>query len=52
MDQKAQEAVEEVDLCRDGPELFIIAKQRSGEKRDVVGISCLNNENGAVTVRG
>ena len=29
MDQKAREAVKKVDLCRDGCELFRIAKQRS-----------------------
>ena len=28
MDQKAREALEKVDLCRDGRELFRIAKQR------------------------
>ena len=36
MDQKAREAVEKVDSCRDGRELFRIAKQRVGEKKDVV----------------
>ena len=41
VDQKAQEAVEMVDLCRDGRELFRIAKQRVGEKKDVVEVSCL-----------
>ena len=39
MNQKAQEAVETVDLCCDGRELFRIAKQRAGEKRDVVGVT-------------
>ena len=41
MDQEAQEAEEKVDSCRDGHELFRMAKQRAGEKRDVVGVSCL-----------
>ena len=50
MDQKAREAAENVDLCRDGRELFRIAKQRAGEKRDVVGVSCLKDESGAVKV--
>ena len=49
MDQKAQEVVE-VDSCRNGHELFRIAKQRAGEKRDVVGFSCLKDESGAVKV--
>ena len=50
MDQKAREAVERVDSCRDGRELFRITKQRVGEKKDVVGVSCLNDESGAVKV--
>ena len=33
MDQKAREVVEKVDLCRDGRELFRIAKQIVGEKK-------------------
>ena len=49
MDKKAQEAVE-VDLSRDGCELFRIAKQRAGEKSDVVGVSCLKDESGVVKV--
>ena len=49
MDQKASEAVK-VDLCHDGRELFRIAKQRSGEKKDVVGISSLKDESGLVKV--
>ena len=32
--------MEKVDLCCDGCELFRIAKQRVGEKKDVVGVSC------------
>ena len=44
MDQKAQEEVEKVDSSRDGRELFRIAKQRAGEKSDVVGVSCLKDE--------
>ena len=43
MDQKAREAVEKIDSCRDSRELFRIAKQRIGEKRDVVGVSCLKD---------
>ena len=50
MDQKAWEAVEKVDLCFAGCELFRIAKQRAGEKRDVVGVSCLKDESGMVKV--
>ena len=50
MDQKAQEAVEKVDSCRDGNELFRITKQRVGEKKDVVGVSCLKDESGVVKV--
>ena len=48
MDQRAQEVVETVDSCRDVCELFRIAKQRAGEKRDVAWVSCLNDESGAV----
>ena len=48
MDQKAQEAVERVDSCCDGCELFRIAKQRVGEKKDVVGVNYLKDESGAV----
>ena len=36
MDQKTREAVEKVDSCRDGRELFRIAKQRDGEKKMLV----------------
>ena len=50
MDQKAREAVKRVDSFCDGRELFRIAKQRFGEKKDVVGVSCLKDENGAVKV--
>ena len=50
MDQKVQEAVEKVDLCRDGLELFRIVKQRGGEKKDVIGVSCLKDESGVVKV--
>ena len=41
MDQKAREAAGKVDQCRDGRELFRIAKQRVGEKKDTIGVSCL-----------
>ena len=50
MDQKTREAVEKVDSSRDGPKLFRIAKQRAGEKSDVVGVTCLKDESGAVKV--
>ena len=50
MDQKAREAVEKVDSCRDGRELFRFPKQKVGEKKDVVGVSCLKDESGAVKV--
>ena len=33
--------MEKVDSCRDGRELFRIAKQRAGEKRDVVELVVL-----------
>ena len=33
--------MEKVRSCRDGCELFRIAKHRVGEKKDVVGVSCL-----------
>ena len=52
MDQKAREAVEKVDSCRDGRELSRIAKQRVGEKKHVVGLICLKDESGAVKVSG
>ena len=39
VNQKAQEAVETVDLCCDACELFRIAEQTAGEKRDVVGVT-------------
>ena len=42
--------MEEVDSCRDGREVFRIAKQRVGEKKNVVGVSYLKDESGAVTV--
>ena len=50
MDQKAWEAMEKADLCRDGHELFRIAKQRTMEKTDVVGVSYLEDKIGAVKV--
>ena len=50
MDQKAQEAVKKVDSCCDGHKLFRIVKQMAGEKRDVVGVSCLKDESGAVKI--
>ena len=50
MDQKTGEAVEKVDSSRDGSELFRIAKQRVGKKKDVFRVRCLKNESGAVKV--
>ena len=50
MDQKARDAVERVDSCHDGCELFRIAKLRVGENKDVVGVSCLKDESGVVKV--
>ena len=50
MDQKARETVEKVDFCRDGCELFRIAKQRVVEKKDGVGVSCLKDEIGVVKI--
>ena len=49
MDQKTRE-VEKVDSCHDGHELFRIAKQKVGEKKNFVGVSCLKDESGAVKV--
>ena len=42
--------MEEVNSCRDGREVFRIAKQRVGEKKNVVGVSYLKDESGAVKV--
>ena len=50
VDQNSREAVEKVDLCGDCLELFRIAKQRVGEKKQVVGVSCLKDECGVVKV--
>ena len=50
MDEKAREAVEKAGSCCDGCELFKIVKQRVGEKKDVVGVSCLKDESGVVKV--
>ena len=50
MDQKAQETVEKVDLCRDGCELFRNVKQMAGEKKDVFRVSCLKDESGVVKI--
>ena len=50
MDQKAWEAVEKVNSCCDGQELFRIAKQGAGEMGDVVGVSCIKDESGVVKV--
>ena len=50
MNQKAWQRVEKVVSCRDGHELFRIAKQRVWEKSDVVGVSCLEDESGVVKV--
>ena len=37
-------------MCHDGHELFRIPKQRTGEKRDVIGVSYLKDESVAVKV--
>ena len=50
LDQKAWEVVEKADSCCDGCELFRIAKQRAGEKENVVGVCCLKEEIGVVKV--
>ena len=42
--------MEKVDTCCDRRELFRIAKQRVGEKKDVVGVSCLKDKSGAVKI--
>ena len=41
---------EKADLCRDGRELFRIAKQRVGDKKNVVGVSRLKDQSGAEKV--
>ena len=50
MDQKARKTVEKVDSSLDGCEFFRIAKQRAGEKSDVVGVTCLKDKSWAVKV--
>ena len=42
--------MEKVDSCCDGGELFRIAKQRVGENKDVIGVSCLKDESGIVKI--
>ena len=42
--------MEKVDLCYDVCKLFRIAKQRVGEKKDVVGVNCLKDESEVVKV--
>ena len=42
--------VEKADSCHEGRELFRIAKQRFGEKKDVVWVSCLKDGSGTVKV--
>ena len=42
--------MEKADSCHEGRELFRIAKQRFGEKKDVVGVSCLKDGSGVVKV--
>ena len=41
--------MEKVDSCRDGRELS--AKQRSGEKRNVAGVSCLKDQSRTVKAK-
>ena len=50
IDQKAHEAVKKVDSCHDGRGIFRISRHRVREKKDVVGVSCLKDESGAVKV--
>ena len=49
MNQKAREAMEKVDSCRDSREFFRIAKQRAGQKKDIE-VSCLKDESMVVKV--
>ena len=42
--------MEKVDSCQDCRELFRIAKQKVMEKKNVVGVSCLKDESGALKV--
>ena len=42
--------MEKVDLRSDGRKLFKIAKEKAGEKRDVVRVSCLKDETGQVNI--
>ena len=42
--------MDKVDSCRDGRELFRIAKQKVGEKKYVFGVSFLKDESRAVKV--
>ena len=49
-DQKFWEAVQKVDLCLDGCELFRITIQRAEEKNKVVGVGCLKDNSEAVKV--
>ena len=39
VDQEARKVVENIDSGRDGLELFKIAKQRAGKRRDVARVS-------------
>ena len=50
VDQEAWEPVENVNSCCDGRELLTIAKNRVGEKKNVVGVSCLKDESETVKV--
>ena len=50
MDHKSLEVTEKVNLCHDSCELLRIAKQRAGQRIDVVGVSFLEDENRAVNV--
>ena len=47
-DQKACEAV--VDSCRDGRELFRIAKVSTRKKSDVIRVSCRKDRSGTVNL--
>ena len=52
MDQASREAIEEVEINCDSCELFQIAKQRTKEGHDVLGVNCLKDKKGVMNVTG
>ena len=50
MDRAARQALEKVNSCCCGHELFRIVKQRTGEKAHVIGVTCLKDESDMVKV--